>query len=475
MGWQRIALFLTVFFAWQIANTTAEGVDPRAGDPFAREARRHGRSRFDGTPGHNPPIAGTEHPSHHASGHAYAPPVPPPSSGGDESSPSDGLKNTDEEISADEESQEDGPQRWSFFNTYMPGLADHDIEAGGWLDQSYTANFLNPADRSNGSLGVNDRANDYQLNQFCFHAQLVPETDTGRFSLGWRTDLMYGSDARWVQSTGFDDTWTFGKYPALAMPQLFGELFIPWGNGATITLGRFWSPIGYEGVPAVDRFFFSATNTFMFAEPSTHTGMMAKYPLNDQWTVQAGIVRGWDISRDDGGRAFLGTAAWKGNDDRTTLTFVTYYGSESGAADDRLYCQSNILTHKFSDKLTYVLWSDFGNARGLAVDALGNPKNGQWFSLVNAAFYAIDEKRSVGLRFEWFRDDDGTRITEWLNETPLGIGDVMAITAGMNWTPRPNWVIRPEIRCDWANGVKPFDAQTSSTQWTAATDVIFRF
>jgi Putative beta-barrel porin-2, OmpL-like. bbp2 len=294
-------------------------------------------------------------------------------------------------------------------------------------------------------------------------------------SLGWRVDAWYGSDSRWVQSQGWDDKWGSDVYTAFAMPQAYVELFLPGGDGATITAGRVWSPIGFEGVPAPDRFFLSATNLFMFAEPSTHTGVTVKYPVNEKWTVQAGVVQGWDASDFGGGCAFLGTVSWKGNEDKTTLTFVGYYGSETGDPHDRLFSTSTMLTHQLSSKLTYIMWSDFGNSQGTAVDSLGHAKNGQWLGVVNCLLVALNKDWSWGTRFEWFYDDDGTRIAEWREETLLGRGDVYTITSGLNYTPSPNWIIRPEVRYDWSSGVTPFDGMTRGDQFTAGVDCILRF
>jgi hypothetical protein len=380
-----------------------------------------------------------------------------------------------QEAAEGESGKDDSADRWSLFENLAPGLAERKVVAGGWIAQSYTANGLNPEDRSNGSLGVNDRANDYELNQFAIFAHRNIDPAKGTIDYGWRVDAWYGSDSRWVTSQGWDDKWGSDVWTSFAMPQAYAELFLPIGNGAVVSFGRIWSPIGFEGVPAPDRFFLSATNTFMFAEPSTHTGMHIKYPLSEQWTVQGGVVQGWDVADFGGGCAFLGTASWKGNDDKTTLTFVGYYGSETGDKEDRLFSTSTMLTHKLTDKLSYIMWSDFGNSQGTAFDQFGNPKNGQWLGVIGCFLYAIDKNWSLGSRFEWFYDDDGTRMAEWREETLLGRGDLYAFTAGLNYTPSPNWILRPEIRYDWASGVTPFDGMTKREQFTAAVDVILRF
>lgn len=243
--------------------------------------------------------------------------------------------NTSNESGGDsDENTEDEP--WRLFQ--LPRAAQRDISVRGWLAQGFTWNPDRPADRSNGVLGMNDRSNDYLFNQLRIVIDKSLDADAGDWSVGWRVGLMYGADARFVQSLGFDDEWNSGRFVAFAMPELFVDVFIPWGNGASIRAGRFWSPIGYEGVPALDRFFYSATNTFMLAEPSTHTGVMLKYPLNDQWTMQGGLVQGWDVWRDNNDSlGAIGTLGWISADQKTTVTGVFYSGDETDDLNDNQF------------------------------------------------------------------------------------------------------------------------------------------
>ena len=105
--------------------------------------------------------------------------------------------------------------------------------------------------------------------------------------------------------------------------------------------------------------------------------------------------------------------------------------------------------------------------------------------------YTLNEKWSVGARFEWFHDDDGTRVLGLGNldaqgwSAPSGApgyrGDFSQLTLGANWKPKANVFIRPEVRYDWYDGSTngagslPFDAGNSNSQLTFATDVIFMF
>ena len=105
--------------------------------------------------------------------------------------------------------------------------------------------------------------------------------------------------------------------------------------------------------------------------------------------------------------------------------------------------------------------------------------------------YKIDSRWSAGMRIEWFRDDDGTRVMGlcnlpdakgWLG-APGYAGNFTELTVGLNWKPRANMILRPELRWDWYGGPPnpngpypyPFDDGTSMTQFTAACDFVVTY
>ena len=85
------------------------------------------------------------------------------------------------------------------------------------------------------------------------------------------------------------------------------------------------------------------------------------------------------------------------------------------------------------------------------------------------------------MRFEWFRDEDGTRVglnrPSNPNNVPF-VGNFYSLSAGVNWTPTNNLTVRPEIRADWFDGsqpVQPFDDGTDSSQLMLGIDAILKF
>ena len=104
-----------------------------------------------------------------------------------------------------------------------------------------------------------------------------------------------------------------------------------------------------------------------------------------------------------------------------------------------------------------------------------------WYGLDQYLYYTINDCWKSGLRFEWFRDEDGTRVglnrPSNPNNVPF-VGNFYSVSAGVNWSPTSNLMVRPEIRYDWFNGdqpVQPFNDGISSSQLLLAMDAILQF
>ncbi len=113
------------------------------------------------------------------------------------------------------------------------------------------------------------------------------------WDLGGRFDFLFGTDAIYTQAFGisaFDEntgapsdrgnwdlnlccksTRTYG----IALPQAYLEAYVPIGNGLNIKAGHFYTPLGYETVPAPDNFFYTHAYILNSGEPFTHTGLLA--------------------------------------------------------------------------------------------------------------------------------------------------------------------------------------------------------
>jgi len=353
--------------------------------------------------------------------------------------------------------------------------------AEGWLDQGATINTLSPRNRINGPVGFNDRSNDYQLNQLYLRMGREVDRRGDAWDLGGRVDLLYGTDWIYTDARGLEVTddygskWNSGRY-GLAMPQAYMEAYSPWGNGLSMKLGHFYSILGYEQIPAPENFFYSLSYLRLYAEPATFTGFLGESTLGD-FTIQAGMTRGdnnWDDNNNDLG--FVGGIHWTNCCKRTDIALTVSAGREQDDPSTNIQTIfSLVFQQKLGERWQYVIQWDYGDEPGAGV---GNPTTAftptvaSWYGIDQYLFYTINDCWKAGLRFEWFRDANGSRVPG-ADQT----ADYYELTAGLNWTPNKHVVLRPEIRWDWTGtpGYYPFGDGTRSNQVLLDCDLIVRY
>lgn len=401
-------------------------------------------------------------------------------------------------------------------NTYANNLVnlfrDSGIKVGGWINAGATFNPNFPGNGYNGPVTFADRANRFQLNQFNIFIQRTVLTEGKSFDIGGRFDFMFGTDAIYTQAFGipaFDvnsgqpldrgnwdldlccsSTRTYG----IALPQAYVETYIPVGNGLNLKVGHFYSPTGYETVPAPDNFFYTHAYTFNNGEPFTHTGLMGNYPINKNWSLMGGATTGsatggWDggFNKQLGNWGGLGGITWTSDDMRSSINVTGTYSETSTRSNQPWGMYSVVLQHRITTKTHFVLHHTHGYAGGVLLN--GSPKNAEWYGISTHLYYDLLEDLSIGVRGEWFHDRDGFRVFSPFrvlaatNHTGFSFAgafaptavpaDYYAVTLGMNWKPakrlKVDWKpmqklnIRPNIRYDRADGIdqayRPFDSR----------------
>jgi len=344
----------------------------------------------------------------------------------------------------------------------------------GWLAQGFTVNTLSPRNRSNGTVGFNDRSNDYQLNQLYMRLGRDIERWCDAWDLGGRVDLLYGTDSVYTVARGLevrDDLspkWNAQRY-GLAMPQCYMEVYSPWGNGLSMKLGHFYSTLGYETVTAPDNFFYSHSYARTFGEPYTHTGFLGETTLG-AFTILAGMTRGWDNWEDNNNDlGFLGGILWTSPNQRTHVAINVHAGREQPDPNTSIRTiYSLVIQQDLGERWQCVIQHDFGQEPDAGIDR----DNAAWYGLNQYLFYTINDCWRAGLRFEWFRDEGGTRIPG-ADRT----ADYFQLCPGLNWTPNDRLVLRTELRWDWTGTSEyyPFGDETRSHQLLWDLDLIVRF
>ena len=378
-------------------------------------------------------------------------------------------------------------------------LKDNGIVIGLWSNAGVTYNAAAPSNNFNGPVTFGDRSGEFQLNQLNLFIQRAVATEGDKWDFGCRFDAMYGTDSIFTQAYGvpsFDvnsglpknrSHWDLNilghdgnRFYDIALPQAYLESYVPVGNGLNVKAGHFYTPIGYETVPAPDNFFYTHAYTMQYGEPFTHTGIMSNYAIDKNWAVMGGAVTGsatggWDGGWDQqlGNWGGIGGTTWTSDDKDTSANISGTYGGTSEQNNSDWYLYSIVLKHNLTDKTHLMLQHDHGFANNVLIN--GVSQDAQWYGINTHTYYDIRDDLSIGMRGEWFRDQNGFRVCSpgrvsaaTYNSNINGVATAAsyaanflstcqpasyyAFTLGMNYKPAKWLNIRPNVRYDWVDG-----------------------
>lgn len=360
------------------------------------------------------------------------------------------------------------------------------IKTSGWIQAGITGNGNDPADRFSGPQMTNDRVGEPMLNELWFSLERPINTENG-FDVGGRFDLLYGTDWRVADcyGNGFEDRMNGPRnLYGLAFPLMYVEA----GKGDfSAKVGRMAGILGYESVVPMMNFFYSHSYAMCYAEPILITGVMGKYALSETIDVLAGFHNGLhQFENDNGDLNFQGGVRWTSCDKRTSLAYCLDAGRNDLAALQDTYMHSIVFQRQLSCRWQYVFQSDYGYE-----NQLNGLRDAEWYGINQYLFYQINAKWKAGMRVEWFRDDEGTRVfgvgnlpdaRGWMG-APGYEGSFTELTMGLNWKPKDNIWVRPEVRWDWYDGPAnpngpnpyPYDDGTKLTQFTFGCDFVMTF
>jgi hypothetical protein len=285
------------------------------------------------------------------------------------------------------------------------------------------------------------------LHQAWFYTEKLADTEGCSPDYGYRFDMLYGTDAQKTQAfgnsgapdpDGWDNSWDHGVY-GWAIPQLYAEIGY---NDWSVKVGHFFTPLGYEVIPATGNFFYSHALTMYNSEPFTHTGVLGTFKGIEDVTVYAGWTLGWDTGFDQfgDGSNFLGGATFQATEDVsfTYLTTVGNLGFRSG--DEFGYSHSIVSIAQLSEKMKYVFQSDLVDTDG----SFGDPDApGHDVGVNQYLFYTLNDCSALGGRIEWWKSNTSSY-------NPGESTSYYEITGGINHKVHANVIVRPEIRYDWS-------------------------
>ena len=365
----------------------------------------------------------------------------------------------------------------------------------GWLDAGITFNFDSPADRQNFGRLLDDRSNEPMVNQFVVAAQrFLDPAMTDKFDWGFKLQLFYGSDARYLKSLGLldlatDDTvqpdipeaWVLAHFPISGT-----------AGGLDLKLGKFMNCFGAEMNDPRMNIFYSHSYIFNFGCPFYGTGGLVTLHATPWLDIYGSIDRGLNVAIEDNNDSpsFYGGFTAKCCDGKLCCAALTHIGPENPNDDNNYrYLGDVTLTWKINDRWTSI--TDFNYAYEEAFDAEG-------YGVAQYLTYSINECCSLSVRTEIWRDDDEFFVAQFASNNDfihLARGDDTvfdprtvfggdttygAITVGMTIKPRVKGLadlrIRPEVRYDRSlNGTRPFNDSSDRDMFTAGLDVIVSF
>ncbi len=348
---------------------------------------------------------------------------------------------------------------------------------GGLVDTYYLYNFTKP-DGANSiqfpqpavmygamstPVGVG-RAFDTNANSFTLAlAKLSMNAALDPVSL--QLDLGYGSVGTIINNSVDQN---FGSVPlasvtgtnSFLVEQAYGEIALP-GN-LTLDFGKFTTTAGAEVIEANKNWLYSRSLLFN-AIPLLHTGVRANLKVNDQLTLQASVVNGWNNDPDWNSWKTIGLSASFTANPMLSAILTTYFGKEGqiqGATGptpgDLRWLVDLVVAATVNSNFGLNLNIDYIKAfDDIAADyQVGGALMGR---------YVISDHLNFAARGEYLATHyDALSAT-------LSQGEV-TVMAGID--VGKNFELRPEVRADFAGKLGGVDVMEGGTKSSAVTGEI---
>jgi hypothetical protein len=375
----------------------------------------------------------------------------------------------------------------------------------GYVDTSAQWNLgSGNANNPNYSFGGASKADGFNLN--VVQLSLDKSLDESEWAAGYHVDLWLGPDANALGTTAINAN---GGSSDFAIRQAYVALRTPLGNGIDWKIGVFDTVIGYESLSSPNNPNYTHSYGFTM-EPTTHTGILGTYKINDMLNISAGIANTFGPSINEkaqGPNNSFSTAAesyktymasialtapsnwgWVGG---STLSagivngFNSAAGEFGGGGQTSFYAGATVNTPLSALKLGAAL--DYLTVRDVTQTFNNNGGDGDfagdgtaWAGALYASFQAT-EKLSLNLRGE-FVDDSADLVTD-ASDFGMRRAKIWAATATAQYDLWKNVISRVEFRWDHADNGKLFGANSNSSiggptrrnAFLLAAQIIYKF
>jgi hypothetical protein len=362
----------------------------------------------------------------------------------------------------------------------------------GYVDTSAQWNFgTGNANNPPYAFGGASKADGFNLN--VVDVALDKPQDESPWAAGYHVELWLGPDAN---TLGSQSTTAAGAGD-FAIRQAYVALRTPIGNGINWKIGVFDTIIGYEGLTSPNNPNYTHSYGFTL-EPTTHTGILGTYQVNDQVSVSAGVANSFGAAINGRAVSPFGGApneSFKTYMASVTLTCPTNWGWASGStvsagvingfnANDgegnpvrqtSVYAGATLSTPitalKLGASLDYLQVHD-----AVAINGEGD---GSAYAAALYASYQATEKLALNLRGEYVYTKaealEGSGDVDSLDNNRI-----LAFTATAQYDLWKNVVSRLEFRWDHVEHSQAFGGNTAGSPnrdnaLMLAANIIYKF
>jgi len=337
----------------------------------------------------------------------------------------------------------------------------------GGLADAYYMYYFNPLSGSNSTTGPTLRAFDTNANSATLALAKV-SMNAALDPVALQVDMGYGSTGTIINAangTAFSPAATGAVPGSFVLLQGFGTI-TPYTQGSmalSFDFGKFYTTAGAEVIEANKNWLYSRSILFNVI-PLVHTGARANLKVNDQLSLQASVVNGWNNDPDLNAWKTIGLNATITINPMISVIPTVYFGKETpqpagvSTPGDVRFLADLVVPITLSDKIglnVNVYFIDGPNffPNGFTSPAPDSSTN-YIFGISAMGRFVINDKAYLAARGEFVRSHLGEAGANLNNN----IGEV-TVMAGFPFGK--NFELRPEFRGDFS-GDEIFAIDTTS-------------
>jgi hypothetical protein len=346
------------------------------------------------------------------------------------------------------------------------------IGISGFLDTSYQWSSNHPKNPRN----ITGRYFDKDYNKLVFNnfhvAVEKPEKDWG---IGFRLSGDFGRTGELLREATL-----WGKSlhdePSAEVREAYLTTTIPIGEGIGVKGGLFVTTLGTEILPNPGAYNDNISRSFLFnfAIPFRHLGVLFSYPVLKTFSVNAGVVTGWDNPRDNNRQpSFMAGIGFTPMDQFALASNVIYGPEQFHNTGNQRFTMSHVATIKPFDPLALILEYTYGREENAS---LGGTRDAVWQGIAGIASYGWTDRFTTAVRGEYFKDRDGARLGGNFAGTHANNSVAEATLTG-SYKFTKMLLGRVEVRQDWSDEAffKKGASSADKNQTTLAGQLIYTF